>query len=140
MTLSEFPFPALNAFLNATASILLTLGWISIRQKRIQAHRNFMISAVIASFLFLCSYLTYHLFVHGVTHYQEEGFIRIVYFFILLTHTPLATLIVPFILMALWYAYKQDFVRHVRITRWLLPVWLYVSVTGVVIYLMLYIF
>ncbi len=139
MTIADFPFPIFNAFLNATASILLILGWIAIKQKKPQVHRSFMISAVIASMVFLCSYLTYHILIHGVTRYEGEGAIRAIYFFILLTHTPLATLIVPFILAALWFAYKRNFVRHTKITRWLLPVWLYVSVTGVVIYFMLYV-
>ena len=97
----------------------------------------FMGAALIASTLFLGFYLTYHLSV-GTTRYQDEGISRIIYFTILLTHTPLAVAIVPFSLMAVYHALRGNFVSHTRITRWLFPVWLYVSVTGVLIYLMLY--
>jgi len=99
-----------------------------------------MIAALAASFVFLCSYLTYHYLHPGVTRYQGEGLLRIVYFTILLTHTPLAVLIVPFCLTAVYHAIKGNFEKHTRITRWLFPVWMYVSVTGVIIYLMLYVF
>jgi putative membrane protein len=98
-----------------------------------------MIGALIASTLFLVSYVTYHALIHGVTKYQKVGLIRTVYFTILGTHTPLAILIVPFIIAAVRYAMKGEFVKHTRITKWLLPVWMYVSVTGVIIYVMLYI-
>ena len=99
-----------------------------------------MISALIASTLFLISYITYHILIHGVTRYQGQGIARPIYFFILLTHTPLAVIIVPFCLMAVYHAVKGNFQAHTRITRWLWPTWMYVSVTGVLIYLMLYIF
>ena len=132
--------PALNACLNGVAGIFLFLGWRAIKQKNKILHKRMMIGAFISSLLFLCSYLTYHFLVPGVTAYKGQGFLRSFYFFVLLTHTPLAVIIVPFSLMALWHAYKQDFQKHVRITRWLLPVWMYVSVTGVLIYLMLYTF
>ncbi len=129
--------PALNACLNVTAALLLLLGWKAIRAKKIGAHKNLMSAAFAASFLFLIFYLIYHLKT-GTTHYQGEGLVRILYFVILLTHTPLAVLVVPFSLAAFYYAWKKDYPAHVRITRWLLPVWLYVSVTGVLIYGMLY--
>ncbi len=132
--------PLLNASLNGTAGILLFLGWRAIRQKKNSVHQNFMTAAMVTSFLFLCSYLTYHFLVPGVTRYQGKGILRPIYFFILLTHTPLAALIVPASLTALWHALKGNFQKHTRITKWLYPVWMYVSITGVVIYLMLYVF
>jgi putative membrane protein len=99
-----------------------------------------MLAALAASFLFLCSYLTYHFFYHGFTRYQGEGILRPIYFFILLTHTPLAVLIVPFCVAAVYFAFKGNFKKHTAITRWLLPTWMYVSLTGVLIYFMLYVF
>ncbi len=132
--------PTINACLNFTAGILLFLGWRAIKNKKSTVHKRFMIAALSASFLFLICYLTYHLTTVGITRYQGQGILRVVYFSILLTHTPLAIIIVPFCLRAVYFALRGDFVRHVRITKWLLPVWMYVSVTGVLIYLMLYIF
>lgn len=132
--------PALNAGLNGLAGIFLFLGWRAIKRQNRTLHAKMMIGALISSTLFLCSYLTYHFLVSGVTRYQGPGILRWIYFCILSTHTPLAGIIVPFSLMALWHAYKQNFKKHVKITRWLLPVWMYVSVTGVLIYLMLYTF
>ena len=132
--------PTLNACLNFTAGVLLFLGWRAIRNKKSAVHKKFMIAALACSFLFLVSYLTYHLTTVGITRYQGQGIMRFIYFTILLTHTPLAVLIVPFALAAVYFALREDFKRHVAITRWLLPVWLYVSLTGVFIYLMLYIF
>jgi len=100
-----------------------------------------MMAALIASALFLCSYITYHYLIPGaVTRYQGVGFWRVIYFMILLTHTPLATIIVPFCIMAVIHAVRGNFSAHVKITRWLLPTWMYVSVTGVLIYVMLYLF
>lgn len=138
--MNVYDLPALNAGLNGLAGIFLFLGWRAIKRQNRALHAKMMIGALISSALFLCSYLTYHFLVHGVTQYQEQGFLRGMYFFILMTHTPLAGIIVPFSLMAVWHAYKQNFSKHVKITRWLLPVWMYVSVTGVLIYLMLYTF
>ena len=132
--------PTLNACLNLTAGILLFLGWRAIRNKKSAMHKRFMLGALGASFLFLISYLTYHLTTVGVTRYQGQGILRFIYFAILLTHTPLAVIIVPFCVAAVYFALRGDFARHVRITKWLLPVWMYVSVTGVIIYLMLYVF
>jgi len=130
--------PTVNACLNATAAILLILGWKAIRQKKEGAHKIFMSAALGAAILFLCFYLAYHLSGAGLTRYQGKGVSRIIYFSILLTHTPLAVAIVPFSLMAVYHALKGNFVSHTRITRWLFPVWVYVSVTGVLIYAMLY--
>ncbi len=132
-------FPTLNAALNLTAFIFLILGFVAIKKGDTKSHQRMMVGALIASTLFLISYITYHAMIQGVTKYQKEGFIRAVYFFILGTHTPLAALIVPFIIAAVRYAMKGDFAKHTRITKWLLPVWMYVSLTGVIIYVMLYI-
>jgi putative membrane protein len=132
--------PTINATLNGLAGIFLLLGWRAIRRKEKLQHQRFMIAALICSALFLCSYLTYHLLIHGgVTRYHGAGLSRWIYFFILLTHTPLAAVIVPFIIAAVWLAVQNNFAAHMKITRWLLPVWLYVSVTGVLIYFMLYV-
>lgn len=132
-------FPTINATLNLLAGIFLCLGYKAIKNGDQTKHRKFMIAALCMSVLFLISYLTYH-YLHGSTKYTKEGFIRIVYFTILITHTPLAVLVVPFCITAVYFAIKGEFRKHVRITKWLYPVWMYVSVTGVVIYLMLYVF
>jgi len=129
--------PHLNAILNATSAILLVTGYTFIRLRRITAHRNCQISAFVCSTLFLISYLTYHYF-HGATHFPGQGIARPVYFTILISHTILAVVIVPLVLVTLYRAVRKDFVRHQKIARWTLPLWLYVSVTGVLVYLMLY--
>jgi len=129
--------PHLNALLNSTSAILLVSGFRFIRLGRIQAHRNCQIAAVLTSSLFLVSYLTYHYY-HGSTRFTGQGIVRPLYFVILLTHTILAVVIVPLILITLYRAARGDFDRHRRIARWTLPLWLYVSVTGVIVYLMLY--
>lgn len=134
-----YDLPKLNAILNTTAFLLLLGGWWAIKRGRRQLHPKLMTGAFISSVVFLVSYLTYHSMA-GVTRYEGEGILRIFYFFILGTHTPLAIVIVPFSLKAIWHAYKSEFTKHIQITRWLLPVWMYVSVTGVVIYVMLYVF
>ncbi len=132
--------PLLNATLNGLAAILLFLGWRAIKRKDEKLHKKLMLMALCASSLFLCSYLTYHFLVPGVTKYHRQGLLRVIYFLILGTHTPLAAIIVPFSLMALRFALRREFDKHVGITKWLFPVWIYVSLTGVVIYLMLYVF
>lgn len=129
--------PALNASLNAIATVLLTTGWILIRQKKRDAHRLCMLSAFAVSTAFLTSYLIYHFNV-GSVPFQKQGTIRVVYLSILLTHIVLAAAIVPMILLTLSRALSARFDKHRRIARWTMPLWLYVSVTGVVIYLMLY--
>ena len=132
------PFlPHLNAGLNTTSALLLLAGFRFIRLGRIQAHRNCQVTAVVTSTLFLISYLTYHYY-HGATRFAGQGIVRPVYFTILTTHTILAVVIVPMIRVTLYRAARGDFVRHRRIARWTLPLWLYVSVTGVIVYLMLY--
>jgi uncharacterized membrane protein YozB (DUF420 family) len=132
--------PTLNAALNASASVLLALGWWSIKkQQNPVRHRNFMLAALVCSALFLSSYLYYHYHAGSMTPYRGTGLLRTVYFFILFTHIPLAGLIVPFVLAAVWFALRGQFQRHVRITRYLLPTWLYVSITGVLVYVFLYV-
>ena len=135
MTVSDLP--ALNATLNATSAVLLTTGWILIRRGRIAQHRAVMIAAVCTSVLFLISYLVYHAQV-GSVRFTKQGPIRAVYFTILLTHTVLAAAIVPLVLITLTRGLRGRYERHRRIARWTMPLWLYVSVTGVIVYLMLY--
>ena len=133
--------PTLNAFLNGLAGVLLLFGFNAIKRGDRGAHKRFMLFGLLASTFFLCSYITYHWLIHGVvTRYLGHGLWRFIYFFILTTHTPLAVIILPFSLTAIWHAYHNDFKKHTKITRWLFPVWMYVSITGVLIYLMLYIF
>lgn len=129
--------PHLNALLNSTSAVLLISGYRFIRLGRIEAHRNCQIAALISSTVFLASYLTYHYY-HGATHFVGLGTVRWVYFIILITHTILAIAIVPLIMVTLFRALRQDFQRHRRVARWTLPLWLYVSLTGVIVYLMLY--
>ncbi|MBF0512412.1 MAG: DUF420 domain-containing protein [Candidatus Omnitrophica bacterium] len=132
--------PTINAFLNGLAGIFLFFGYLAIKRKDQQLHKRLMLCAFVSSTLFLCAYLYYHASTHILTHYQGHGIKRGIYYFILGTHTPLAVLIVPFIIMAIRYALKGNFSKHTRITRWLYPIWIYVSLTGVLIYLMLYVF
>ena len=129
--------PAVNATLNGTAAILLTCGYILIRRRAIQAHRGVMIAAFAVSSAFLVCYLIYHSQV-GSVHYPHTGAIRTVYYTILITHTLLAATVPVLAIITLRRGLKLDFKRHRRIARWTLPIWLYVSVTGVVVYLMLY--
>ena len=131
--------PAVNATLNGIAGVLLLCGWWAIKKKKNPGlHRVFMGAALLSSALFLSCYLYYHYNAGAMTKFHPEGLIRYVYFIILATHVPLAALMVPFILAAVWFAVRKQFERHVKIVRWLWPVWMYVSVTGVVIYVMLY--
>jgi uncharacterized membrane protein YozB (DUF420 family) len=129
--------PTVNAILNSLSAIWLALGYFFIRQKKISAHRFCMLSALATSALFLISYLTYH-YHAGSKPFTGQGAIRTVYFTILLTHTILAAAIVPMALITLFRALRKRFDQHKRIARWTLPLWFYVSVTGVIIYLMLY--
>jgi uncharacterized membrane protein YozB (DUF420 family) len=129
--------PGLNAILNATSAALLITGYYYIRQRNIRAHRRCMVSAFAVSIFFLLSYLTYHYHV-GATRFGGQGYIRPVYFTILISHTILAGLVPFFALLTLWRAWNEQFRKHKRIARWALPIWLYVSATGVVIYWMLY--
>jgi len=129
--------PHLNATLNATSAVLLFAGLYFIRKGRVTAHLRCMTAALGVSCAFLVSYLVYHA-EHGTTRFAGQGFVRPVYFTILLTHTVLAAVIVPLIIVTLRRAWRGDFTRHRRIARWTFPLWAYVSVTGVVVYLMLY--
>jgi len=129
--------PALNAVLNGTSAVFLTIGYLFIRRGDMRRHRACMLTALATSALFLTSYLIYHAKV-GSVPFQGAGAIRIVYFTILITHVVLAATILPLALVTLSRALKGRFDRHRRIARWTLPIWLYVSVTGVVIYVMLY--
>lgn len=130
-------FPALDATLNAASAVLLTLGFFFIRRKNIPAHKACMLSAFVTSTLFLGCYLWYHAH-HGRTHFNGQGAIRWAYFSLLGSHTVLAGAIVPLVLVTLYRAWRRRFDLHKRIARWTLPLWLYVSVTGVLVYWMLY--
>lgn len=129
--------PALNAALNATSAVLLILGYFFIRRRRITAHKTCMLSAFLTSTIFLISYLTLRYYA-GMTRFSGHGWIRPVYFTILTSHTILAAGMVPLVLMTLSRALTGRFDRHARIARWTLPLWLYVSVTGVLVYWILY--
>ena len=129
--------PKLNAVLNATAAVLLVCAYTLIRRGRREAHKRVMLAAFSVSVLFLISYLTYHAQV-GSVRYPHPGAIRSVYLTILFTHTVLAAAVPVLAIITLRRGLKGNFVRHKAIARWTLPIWLYVSVTGVVVYLMLY--
>ena len=129
--------PTLNAALNATSAVLLGCGYAMIRQRRIGAHRAFMIAAWVVSVMFLASYTVYHALA-GSKPYPGGGTLRLVYFAILLSHIVLAASVVPLAITTLVRALARRFDAHARIARWTLPIWLYVSVTGVVVYWMLY--
>jgi uncharacterized membrane protein YozB (DUF420 family) len=135
VTISDLP--ALNATLNGTAALLLAAGYVLIRTGRQEAHKRCMLGALTASVFFLVSYVIYHVNT-GSRPFPGTGPVRIVYFTILITHVVLAVTIVPLALITANRGLRAQFDRHVRIARWTLPLWLYVSVTGVVIYLMLY--
>ncbi|HEY5296968.1 MAG TPA: DUF420 domain-containing protein [Verrucomicrobiae bacterium] len=141
--MSLHDLPAVNASLNALSAIFLTAGFIFIRQKKIIAHRNCMISAFCTSVIFLICYLTYHTYrivvLHiGPTRFLEPQWFRPIYLTILLTHTILAIVIVPLILITLSRALREKFDQHKKIARWTWPLWMYVSVTGVIVYFLLY--
>jgi uncharacterized membrane protein YozB (DUF420 family) len=129
--------PTVNAVLNASAALAMILGFVAIRRRRVAVHRACMLTAVGLSVLFLCSYLVYHAQV-GSRPYGGTGWLRTVYFAILLTHTVLAAAIVPMVGSTLYRALRSQFARHARLARVTFPLWLYVSMTGVVVYWMLY--
>jgi uncharacterized membrane protein YozB (DUF420 family) len=129
--------PALNACLNSISAILLAAGYFFIRRRQIERHRLAMTAAFVTSCLFLVSYLVYHYNV-GSVPFTKQGWVRPVYFTILITHVVLAATIVPLALITLNNAWRKRFDKHRRIARWTWPLWMYVSVTGVVIYVMLY--
>jgi uncharacterized membrane protein YozB (DUF420 family) len=138
-TLSPFfqSLPAVNATLNGLTTIFLLTGWIFIKRGQKKAHAISMVTALISSTAFLTCYLIYHA-AGGLTKFTTPGWPAYIYYFILATHVPLAGLMVPFIIAAVYFAVRQKFESHKAITRWLWPVWMYVSVTGVLIYVMLY--
>jgi len=129
--------PTVNAALNLTAAILIGIGIYFIKQKNIRAHKVCMVAALAVSALFLTSYLTYHYNV-GSVPFTKQGWIRGVYFPLLISHTALAAVVLPMVLRTAFLALKGRFSNHVRIARWTFPTWMYVSITGVVVYLMLY--
>jgi putative membrane protein len=135
MTISFLP--TLNAILNATSAAFLIAGYLFIRRRNIAAHRASMVAAVTCSILFLISYLIYHYNV-GATSFKGTGWARPFYFAVLISHTILAATIVPFVIVTLRRAFRGQYARHLKVARWTLPMWLYVSVTGVIVYLMLY--
>jgi len=129
--------PSLNALLNAASATLLVAGYLFLRRRNITAHRACMLGAVVASAAFFISYAIYHAHA-GTTKFAGTGWVRPIYFAILISHTLLAAVIIPMVLLTLVRALRGDFARHRAIARWTFPLWLYVSVTGVLIYLMLY--
>ncbi len=129
--------PAVNATLNGTNAVLLVTGFLFIRRRAVRAHMTTMIAAFGLSTLFLISYVTYHAQA-GSHRFTGLGVVRVVYFAVLISHVVLAAIIVPLVLVTLHRAWRGDFARHRRIARWTFPIWLYVSVTGVVVYVMLY--
>lgn len=128
--------PRVNAALNATAALLLVAGFGAIRSGRRRLHKRLMVSAFAASAVFLLGYVLYH-YAHGDTPYEGEGAIRVVYFSVLISHVVLSIAMLPMILTTFYLAGRRRFASHKRLARWSLPIWLYVSVTGVVIYFML---
>lgn len=135
--MSHTDLPTLNAALNTTATCFLIVGYLFIRTKNVAKHKASMILAFVSSAAFLASYLVYHYYAGSVA-FTGQGWIRPVYFFILITHIVLAAAILPLAMTTLYRALRNDFARHRRIARWTLPIWLYVSVTGVLIYWLLY--
>ncbi|HEX9163407.1 MAG TPA: DUF420 domain-containing protein [Thermoanaerobaculia bacterium] len=132
-------FPPLNASLNALSGIFLLAGYINIKRKRIRTHKRFMIAACVTSLLFLISYITYHSLRHGVvTRFAGTGGVRSLYLAILTTHTFLAVVIVPLAILSLRNGLLLRVVKHRRVARWTFPLWMYVSVTGVLVYFFLY--
>jgi putative membrane protein len=135
--------PHFNAILNTTSAILLVTGFYFISKRQITSHKKCMLTAFITSAVFLASYVLYHslrayYFHIGPSRFNGEGWVRPAYFTILITHTILAVVIAPFILVTLWRALRGRFDLHLRVAKWTFPIWLYVSVTGVIVYLMLY--
>lgn len=132
--------PAVNATLNALSTLFILAGWVMIRTERKVAHAFCMVSALVTSAAFLACYLVYHFLKAGhVTHFTYPGWPKALYFFILGTHTPLAIVALPLLALTVIPAIRQRFDAHKRMARWTLPVWLYVSVTGVLVYFMLYV-
>jgi putative membrane protein len=129
--------PTLNAVLNSTAAVLVGAGFYFIKTKNVRAHKLCMLAAVVVSSLFLTSYLVYHYNV-GTVHFTRQGWIRNIYFPLLVTHTVLAVTILPLVLRTVYLALAKRIPDHRRIARWTFPAWMYVSITGVIVYFMLY--
>ncbi len=139
--MSGTDLPAINACFNGLATVLLISGWIAIQKDKRVLHARLMRSAFGASVCFLAGYLYYHFTVQaevGATPFNRTGTIKLVYVAMLLSHIVLAIANLPMVLSTLWFAHKEDWVRHKRMARWTFPIWLYVSVTGVLVYLTLY--
>jgi putative membrane protein len=135
MTLSDLP--AVNACLNSASTLFLTLGYIFIRRQKQTAHRNCMVAALVSSTLFLACYLIYHYFA-GRTTFQNPHWFRPIYLLLLLTHTVLTVVIVPMVILTVVHAFRQKWELHRKMARWTWPLWMYVSITGVMIYFLLY--
>jgi uncharacterized membrane protein YozB (DUF420 family) len=129
--------PAVNATLNALSGVLLVIGFVLVRRRQLELHRRCMLAAFATSSLFLVSYLVYHAQV-GSVPFTRQGAVRPIYFTILITHVILAAAVLPLALMTLSRGLKARYAQHIRIARWTLPIWLYVSVTGVLVYVLLY--
>lgn len=135
--ISLHQLPLVNALLNATTATLLVAGFLFVRRGQVRLHKTCMVTALIVSVAFLASYLTYHYGV-GSIRFTAQGLPRTIYFAVLISHTLLAVTVLPLALITVWRAFRAHFDSHRRVARWTLPIWLYVSVTGVLIYLMLY--
>jgi uncharacterized membrane protein YozB (DUF420 family) len=135
MTVQDLP--TLNATLNSIAGVLLLFGYISIKQGKRELHKKLMVAALVASTVFLASYLTYHYHVLS-KKFPDLGWIKTLYFFILFPHIILAVVMVPMILKTFWHAYREEWEKHKKIAKITFPIWMYVSVTGVIVYFMLY--
>lgn len=134
--LNVYFLPHLNAVLNSATALCLITGFIFIKQKKENTHRTFMMSAFVLSSIFLVSYVIYHNNAES-THFGGEGAIRLVYFVLLITHIILAAVVVPLVLLAIYFAFTKQVNRHKKIVKWTFPVWLYVAITGVIVYLMI---
>ena len=130
--------PTLNAALNGASAVLVTAGYVCIRRRKVTAHKTCMLSAVAVSTLFLVSYLYYHSHAETLTRFRGEGWIRPLYYALLISHTLLAAATPPLVLLTTYRGLRGQLPSHVRLARWTLPIWLYVSVTGVTVYVLLY--
>ena len=130
--------PAVNAALNSLSTIFLVAGYLFVRRENKSAHQKCMLAAFVTSAVFLACYLYYHFTVEAVTHFTEPGWFKPIYLTLLATHVVLAIAMLPFIFLTLWHALKGHFDKHRKFAKWAWPVWLYVSVTGVLVYLILY--
>lgn len=138
MTIQDVP--TLNVIFNGFVFIFLISGWWAIKKKNRSLHKKFMLAAFASAIFFLIGYLYYHFNTQLMTPYKKQGILRYIYFTVLFTHIPAAAFSVVPIIMALRHAFKKNFEKHKRITAWLLPLWLYVSATGIIVYFMLYVF